>query len=199
MKKLYMFFICMLVIGLVNGSAEATPLKTYTVKEGDNLYRISLNHHTTVDKLKELNGLDTTVIHPGQQLKVVESDKKVQTKVEASFQEIPTASTQSPTLHQEQVVDEVIMEATAYTAYCTGCSGITKTGQDLRANPDMKVIAVDPNVIPLGTKVFVDGYGYAIAGDIGSAIKGSRIDVFIPTRDAALEWGRQNVKVKILQ
>ncbi len=56
------------------------------------------------------------------------------------------------------------MVATAYTASCAGCSGITTTGIDLRSNPGMKVIAVHPNVIPLGSRVHVEGYGYAIAG-----------------------------------
>lgn len=100
----------------------------------------------------------------------------------------------------ENVADEFYVESTAYTAYCTGCSGVTTTGINLRANPDMKVIAVDPTVIPLGTKVYVDGYGYAIAGDIGSAIKGYKIDVFFPDKLTAYRWGRRkDVKIKILE
>ncbi|MEN2465112.1 3D domain-containing protein [Ornithinibacillus sp. JPR2-1] len=87
--------------------------------------------------------------------------------------------------------------ATAYTANCKGCSGTTHTGIDLIANPDTKVIAVDPSVIPLGSVVYVEGYGYAIAGDIGSAIKGNKIDVFVPTRAEALKWGVRRVKVTI--
>ncbi|WP_339215667.1 3D domain-containing protein [Ornithinibacillus sp. FSL M8-0202] len=87
--------------------------------------------------------------------------------------------------------------ATAYTADCKGCSGTTHTGIDLIANPDTKVIAVDPSVIPLGSVVYVEGYGYAIAGDIGSAIKGNKIDVFVPTRAEALKWGVRRVKVTI--
>ncbi len=43
----------------------------------------------------------------------------------------------------------------------------------------MKLIAVDPNVIPLGSKVWVEGYGYAIAGDTGGAIKGNKIDILV--------------------
>ncbi|WP_249671310.1 3D domain-containing protein, partial [Bacillus thuringiensis] len=54
------------------------------------------------------------------------------------------------------------MRETAYTAYCEGCSGITAYGTDIRSNPNLKVIAVDPRVIPLGTKVWVEGYGEAI-------------------------------------
>lgn len=95
---------------------------------------------------------------------------------------------------------ELTVESTAYTAYCEGCSGTTFTGQDLRANPHMKVIAVDPDVIPLGSKVWVEGYGDALAGDIGGAIKSKLIDVFIPEKEDALKWGRRHdVKVRVYE
>lgn len=93
---------------------------------------------------------------------------------------------------------EFYVSATAYTAFCNGCSGVTSTGINLKANPDAKVIAVDPSVIPLGTKVWVEGYGYAVAGDTGSAIKGNKIDVFMPTKQQAYGFGRKKVKIKIL-
>ncbi|WP_251554302.1 G5 and 3D domain-containing protein [Neobacillus muris] len=94
---------------------------------------------------------------------------------------------------------ELYVSATAYTANCNGCSGRTATGLNLRANPNMKVIAVDPSVIPLGSKVFVEGYGYAVAADTGGAIKGYKIDVFVPSNAEAYRWGRRNVKITILQ
>ena len=81
---------------------------------------------------------------------------------------------------------EITVKATAYTASCEGCSGITATGVNIKDNPDEKVIAVDPDVIPLGSKVYVEGVGEATAADTGGAIKGNRIDVFIPTEKAAL-------------
>ncbi len=93
---------------------------------------------------------------------------------------------------------EFYVTATAYTAYCNGCSGITRTGINLRANPNLKVIAVDPNVIPLGSKVWVEGYGYAIAGDTGGAIKGMKIDLHVPTKNDAYKFGRRQVKMKIV-
>lgn len=93
---------------------------------------------------------------------------------------------------------EIKVTATAYTAYCSGCSGTTATGINLRENPNKKVIAVDPNMIPLGTKVWVEGYGEAVAGDTGSAIKGNKIDVFIPSEKEATEWGVKKINIKIL-
>ncbi|QKE71402.1 LysM peptidoglycan-binding domain-containing protein [Arthrobacter citreus] len=92
----------------------------------------------------------------------------------------------------------VTVEATAYTASCKGCSGVTATGINLKKNPNMKVISVDPNLIPLGSKVYVEGYGEAIAGDTGGAIKGHRIDVFVANKQDAINFGRKQVKVTIL-
>jgi 3D (Asp-Asp-Asp) domain-containing protein len=57
-------------------------------------------------------------------------------------------------------------------------SGFTSTGINLRKNPNIKLISVDPKVIKLGTKVYVPGYGIAIAGDTGGSIKGNKIDIF---------------------
>ena len=59
------------------------------------------------------------------------------------------------------------------------------------------VIAVDPTVIPLGTRVFVPGYGPAVAADVGSAIKGNIIDLWMPSTAAARAWGRRTVTITI--
>jgi 3D (Asp-Asp-Asp) domain-containing protein len=99
----------------------------------------------------------------------------------------------------ETVSQEFYVTATAYTANCGGCSGRTRTGINLRSNPNMKVIAVDPRIIPLGSKVYVEGYGYAVAADTGSAIRGYKIDVFFPEKSSAFQWGRKRVKVKIIK
>jgi uncharacterized protein YabE (DUF348 family) len=94
---------------------------------------------------------------------------------------------------------EYYVSSTAYTANCNGCSGFTATGINLHQNPGIKVIAVDPRVIPLGTKVYVEGYGYAVAADTGSAVKGHKIDVFFATKAEAYRWGNRTVKIKILK
>lgn len=157
----------------------------YTVKSGDTLYKISQQTKVSVTNLKSYNGLKSNLIYPKQKLKLSKSSAK------------PVAA--SKPVSSGTVAKEFTVSATAYTAYCKGCSGITRTGINLKKNPGLKVIAVDPKVIPLGSKVWVEGYGTAIAGDTGGAIKGKKIDVFIPTQSQALKWGRKNVKVKILK
>lgn len=92
----------------------------------------------------------------------------------------------------------ISVSATAYTSECSGCSGVTSTGVDLNANPDAKVIAVDPNVIPLGSEVYVEGYGRATAADVGGAINGNKIDVHVPNKGEANNWGVRSVNVTIL-
>ncbi|WP_249641447.1 MULTISPECIES: 3D domain-containing protein [unclassified Enterococcus] len=88
------------------------------------------------------------------------------------------------------------MSSTAYSYAQPGMGYITATGINLKDNPN--VIAVDPSVIPLGSLVQVSGYGYAIAGDTGGAIKGNIIDVHFPTEAQCTSWGRKSVTVTIL-
>jgi 3D (Asp-Asp-Asp) domain-containing protein len=105
------------------------------------------------------------------------------------------------------------MKATAY-CLCTKCCGksvnnpeygVTRSGLKIVPNTGMKVIAVDPKVIPLGTWVYVEGvngtpdYGYAIAADTGGAIKNNKIDLYMESHDATCSWGIKNVKVYIVE
>lgn len=84
--------------------------------------------------------------------------------------------------------------ATAYTPRDGSQSGITYTG--IKATKG--VVAVDPRVIPLGTRLYIPGYGEALAADTGGAIKGLRIDLCYESRQEAIQFGRRVVKVYIL-
>ncbi|OAS88331.1 MULTISPECIES: 3D domain-containing protein [Metabacillus] len=92
---------------------------------------------------------------------------------------------------------EMYVTATAYSHEDTK-SDLTYLGYNIKKNPNMKLIAVDPGVIPLGSKVWVEGYGTAIAGDTGGAIIGHKIDVLMPSSARAKQWGRKTVKIIIL-
>ncbi|HPP74080.1 MAG TPA: G5 domain-containing protein [Armatimonadota bacterium] len=91
------------------------------------------------------------------------------------------------------------MTATAYDPGPRSCGPYAngKTAIGLKAG--YGVVAVDPKVIPMRTKLYIEGYGYAIAGDTGSAIKGNRIDLGFDTYAAAKRFGRRSVVVHILE
>ena len=78
--------------------------------------------------------------------------------------------------------------ATAYSLHGGTASGLP-TGPG--------VVAVDPTVIPLGTRLFIPGYGPGIAADTGTAIKGLRIDLWFPTLQQAMSWGRRTVTITV--
>ncbi len=94
-------------------------------------------------------------------------------------------------LANESIRITLKVEATAYTY--TGNN--TATG----VAPRHGLIAVDPKVIAMGSKVYVEGYGYAIAADTGGAIRGNKIDVFFPSFRQCIDWGRKSVQIYVLQ
>lgn len=176
-------FVLMFLFAFANDSEAAA--SSHTVKKGDTLYKISKHYNVKVSTIKSLNGLKSDMIKPNQKLKLTGTKT--------------AAKKSTPSRSNANVVKEFMVSTTAYTANCRGCSGITATGINLKKNPNLKVISVDPRVIKLGTKVYVEGYGYAVAGDTGSAIKGNKIDLFMPNQTSALKWGRKTVKIKILK
>ena len=107
-----------------------------------------------------------------------------------------------PTVPYFAYTRRVRMEATAYTAgFC--CTGkrpghplyrITASGMEVTHG----VVAVDRNLIPLGTRLYVEGHGFAIAADVGGAIRGYKIDLFMECLQAALQFGRRHLYVWIL-
>ena len=134
-------------------------------------------------------------------------NKNTSTNQSVSKPSTTTPSTPQPTPSVEEtpVVEDkptstgkvLYMESTAYSYTEPGSSYYTALGIDLRQNS--QVVAVDPNVIPLGTLVEVEGYGIALAADTGGAIKGNILDVHLGSVEACRQWGRRfNVKVTIL-
>ena len=89
----------------------------------------------------------------------------------------------------------LFVSASGYSAFDPGNGNRTATGTIVRRG----VIAVDPSVIPLGTRIFIPGYGEAVAEDIGSGIHGNRIDVAFDSHAEALMFGRQELEIFIME
>ena len=181
----------LLSAGIYASTASAAEAPTHIVQPGETLWSISKVYGTTIEELQKMNSLQYNLVYPTQKLVVGVAPKEpvVQQPAKPTFE----------TINGKEVARTMRVSATAYTAFCYCCSGITATGINLRANPNLKVIAVDPRVIPLGSRVWVEGYGEAIAGDTGGAIKGNRIDVFINNTNRAYAWGRKMVTIKVLK
>ncbi|MDV4152389.1 3D domain-containing protein [Clostridium sp. AL.422] len=115
------------------------------------------------------------------------------TTIEASYTEENINST-VPTNTSGTYLSTFSMTATAYT-------GGTYTAMGLKPVRDpngLSSVAVDPNVIPLGSKVYVEGYGYAIASDTGGAIKGNKIDLYMNSVQECFSFGRRSVTVHLI-
>ncbi|MBC1604966.1 LysM peptidoglycan-binding and 3D domain-containing protein [Paenilisteria rocourtiae] len=197
-----------------------TTTGTYKIVPGDTLSKIALNNNVTVAQLKSWNSLSSDLIIAGETLNIGSTQSKEtasesvapkqETKADASAvqekapQKQQKATTNTPSKQTQSsnksssrsVAKEVTVTATAYSKAEPGMGHITASGIDLNDNP--RVIAVDPSVIPLGSKVYVEGYGEAIAADTGGAIKGNKIDVHLDSVQACYNWGVKTVKVQIL-
>ncbi|MGH1646552.1 3D domain-containing protein [Enterococcus gilvus] len=148
-----------------------------------------------------------------EKAKAEAATKAAQASTEASKASAPASSAQvSTTQTSEQPKPEpakpaapstpttsgrtMQMESTGYSCAESVNTFFTAMGIDLRQNP--QVVAVDPSVIPLGSMVEVSGYGIAIAGDTGGAIKGNIIDCHFPTVEQCIQWGRRSVTVTVI-
>jgi 3D (Asp-Asp-Asp) domain-containing protein len=94
-----------------------------------------------------------------------------------------------------QYSDVYTVTATGYSRMQANLSDYTYTG----AFAEHGVIAVDPNFIPLGTKVYIEGYGFASCEDTGGAIKGSRVDLCFNSVEECFQWGVKDVKLYVLK
>lgn len=101
---------------------------------------------------------------------------------------------------------QLLVEATAYTNNAEDTVTydgrvLTRSGYDVTETilyEGMRIIAVDPAVIPLGTRVYIEGFGMAIALDTGSAIKGNIIDIMMDTKEEAVTFGRKPLTIWVI-
>ncbi|MFC7061753.1 ubiquitin-like domain-containing protein [Halobacillus seohaensis] len=177
---------------VVTSGEQGKVTKEYeiTIKNGEESERELINEEVEKESKNEVVALGT---------KQKETPNPVRTSTPATASAKSSGSSKEAVSYSEDSGSKTLqMNATAYTADCAGCSGVTATGIDLNSNPNKKVVAVDPNVIPLGSTVWVEGYGTAVAGDTGGAIQGNKIDVHVPSKSQAYGFGRKSVQVKVL-
>ncbi|GIW66655.1 MAG: hypothetical protein KatS3mg095_0553 [Candidatus Parcubacteria bacterium] len=136
-------------------------------------------------------------------IKTIKNEKEI-SKLEQEIKRINEQLEEiinSPKKNPEKLT-KLKVEATAYspgpesTGKKPGMKGYGITYSGLRALKG--AVAVDPNVIPLGSVLEIPGYGYGIAIDTGSAIKGNKIDVYFDNVDEAKNWGRKKIEITIL-
>lgn len=178
----------------------------HTVTSSDTLTSISLKYYGDTDHVQAIATANkitnVDLIIDGQVLKF-DTDKDVTTSSDTTTAPANQTTSQeessAATTNTAYSGRTITMESTAYSsdpADALGGGTVTATGQNLLENP--MAVAVDPSVIPLGTHLYVEGYGEAYAVDTGSAIQGNIIDVHFPTAAQCDVWGRRQVQVTIL-
>ncbi len=137
--------------------------------------QVNLNFQTDVINLKNKN------------IKIIDKQEEI------TYNEIEL----KPNSNIEENNNHIIMMATAYTKSIEEGThkGITRSGTQVSRG----TAAVDPRVIPLGTKLYIEGYGHAVALDTGGAIKDNRIDLYMDSREECFEFGRKDVRVWIIE
>ena len=168
------------------------------------------------DEIFEINPTYTALTEVYEDLVIPENvDKSEPERIENSTIKTTTVAITNETIAAVPTEYEKVlaMNATAY-CLCKKCCGkaethpeygYTASGYKITPGTNDKVIAVDTSVIPLGTKVYVEGlngassYGYAVAADTGSAIKNMKIDLYMDSHQEALNWGLKKVNVYLIE
>lgn len=201
----------LLVPALSAQAAQAA--STHVATNTTTFWKLSQYYDIPVQRLLDANpNIDPQNIYAGLRLSIPgrnESTMKVATMLNAP--EEPAVTAQSITTNSGQSISYSKVLDIKATAYSDSPEENGKWGAvDYLGNAlKLGTIAVDPKVIPLGTKVYITGYDFSglpvggligTASDIGSAIKGNRVDIFVPgSRSFVSEFGVQSVKVYILK
>lgn len=183
-----------------NKNNEIKGLTNYTVVSEETAQELSSTMIHSLTDGKAFNLVKTDILNKEK----IKKEKAAKAKAEKVKKEQAAKEKAKAEAENKQAANDkpqgqtMMMEATAYSCNegFIGGGNLTAMGQDLRVDP--MAIAVDPSVIPLGTKLYVEGYGEAIASDTGGAIKGNIIDLHFSDVAACINWGRRQVAVTIL-
>lgn len=156
---------------LVREVQERLNLHGYSTSGIDSIY--GRGTERAVKSFQRANGLDITGV------------------VDAETHQLLLKEPKKPTTWRTKLT----MDASAYSSQDPGNGSHTARGNLLRRG----LVAVDPDMIPLGTELYIEGYGYAVADDTGGAIRGNKIDLAMDSHEEAIYFGRQEVVVYILK
>ncbi|SEN73627.1 LysM peptidoglycan-binding domain-containing protein [Lihuaxuella thermophila] len=186
--------------------AKESEYRTVTVKKGDTVYRIARKYGTTVKSIAKLNGLNNpSLIRAGQVLRLplpAFAEHLHQKERGSGLTDAVPVSMAMPVMSRGRSLGEFTL-----TAYTSGPESTGKrpgdAGYGITSSGGKAVegvtIAVDPAVISLGSRVYIEGIGYRVAQDIGSAIKGKKIDLYMDDVTEARKFGvKKNIKVEIV-
>lgn len=210
MKKKWLpilFIICCFITGSVipvyaseNKSNEIERLSNDTIvsEHAAKTLSSSMIHSLAEGKAFQLVKTDILNKEKAEKVKIEAEKKEKAAKQKAEAEQKQAQIEKEKRENTNPSGQKLMMEATAYSCNegFIGGENLTATGQNLQVDP--MAIAVDPTVIPLGTKLYVEGYGEAIASDTGGAIKGNIIDLHFSDVSQCINWGRRQVQVTIL-
>lgn len=157
-----------------------------------NVYDFLKANGYDMSKYESNVSLDSAVT---ENMQIVLEDKELKAARIKAEEEAAKARRVETARGQEEYEDILTMEASAYLPGDGNGNGITATGIPAMYG----VAAVDPRVIPLGTRLYVEGYGEAIAADTGGAIRGNKIDLCMESYNEAMSFGRRDVTVYVLR
>ncbi|MDT0150023.1 LysM peptidoglycan-binding domain-containing protein [Priestia aryabhattai] len=191
------------VAGFAAGTtAEAS---THKVEAGDTVYKLSKEYDTTIENIVNENHLaNPNLIYIGTTLEISNPNTN---EVTNNTKPVESQPQQNKSVMESKSEGWTNYEFTHYTANCTGCTGVTSTGINVKGSPfyqGMRVVAVNPNVIPYGTVLelkYPNGHiEKAYAGDTGGAIRArtNLIDVLVSSESEAMQKGRVNGQIRIL-
>lgn len=167
-----------------------------SVENNDEVVSYDVSEEEVVETETPEEVKEEVVEEPAEE-EVVEEETTVETPQEETTKENEVNTSSNETEEAATVAGRTVtVEATAYSRNQPSLGNITYSGIDLRENPN--VIAVDPSFIPLGSRIYVPGYGEFVAGDTGGAINGNRIDIHMTSIDSALQFGRRTIDIQIL-